>query len=63
MTVPLVDHEVDYDQSTIEYWQRYYEDQMILAYVPEADLLTREDALALAVERDLEAAAILDASE
>ncbi|KPL70096.1 hypothetical protein ADN00_18810 [Ornatilinea apprima] len=36
-----------------------YEDALISAYVPESDTMTREEALALANERDLQAAMAL----
>lgn len=37
-------------------WQALAEDELIRVYVPEADQMTREQALSLAQERDLEAA-------
>ena len=39
-----------------------YEDELILTYVPEAEYLTRESAVLLAHERDVEAAVELEIS-
>lgn len=43
-----------------ETWKRISEDMLIAAYVPYAKGLTREDALALAMQRDAMAAADLE---
>ncbi len=40
----------------VEIWKDIAEDMLIAAYVPEAEHLTREEALKLALERDKEAA-------
>lgn len=40
--------------------KRLQEDILINAYVPDADLMTREDALALAEQRDNDAAMMLE---
>lgn len=40
--------------------QKEYEDALIAAYVPEADTLTRDEALSLAKERDEQAAQELE---
>lgn len=45
-----------------ETWEKVANDAMISAYVPEANDLTREEALKLAAERDAQAAAALKAS-
>ena len=43
-------------ERTAEEWRELATDMLILTYVPEADRLTRQDALELALERDLAAA-------
>jgi len=45
-----------YEQLTIEQWAELAEDELIIAHVPEADVLTREEALALARGRDAQEA-------
>ena len=42
--------------------QKEYEDALIAAYVPEADTVTRDEALSLAYERDVKAAQELEIS-
>ena len=44
------------EDRTIDEWRELAADMLILTYVPEADRLTRQDALELALERDLAAA-------
>lgn len=45
-------------------WKEHEEDQLIAAYVPDAENYSREDALKLALERDKEAAlALADSKE
>lgn len=44
------------EDRSIEEWRDLAEDMLILTYVPEANLLTRDEALELALERDLAAA-------
>lgn len=47
----------DTKQAQIEQmWKEHTENQLIATYVPNADCLTRAEALALAQERDIEAA-------
>lgn len=41
------------------FWSQVYENELIVTYVPKADQLNREKALALAIERDNAAAAQL----
>ncbi len=38
------------------FWRQVVEDSLIAAYVPEAELLSHQEALDLALSRDLEAA-------
>jgi hypothetical protein len=40
----------------VEVWKNIAEDMLIAAYVPDAENMTREDALKLALERDEQAA-------
>ena len=39
--------------------QKFSEDILIKVYVPDADQMTREEALKLALDRDLQAATVL----
>jgi len=44
-------------------WNQFeYENALIAAYVPEADIITRDEALSLAYERDAKAAQELEIS-
>ena len=40
-------------------WKTVAEDMLIAAYVPEADTMSRSDALELALQRDAQAAEVL----
>ena len=46
-------------EARLQVWKEVAEEMLIQVYVPEADQMTREEALELALERDLQRAADL----
>lgn len=61
ITMPPTEIEIAID-NLAETWREIAEDMLIKTYVPEADYLSRKDALELALERDLAAATALEES-